>query len=138
MGCPCGHVFASPIAASMRSSSTGDIACSRRSASSWTSSQGTPSMSVRKRSISRWRDDVAGFERDLRAREGLAETGAQFLAQRLASGRGGFQRDLDDRLLGPAGEQVDQIHRVAGRYDAHEVAGDLEVVGSDVDRKSVV
>src|ERR1019366_5350797 len=77
-------------------------------------------------------DDVAGFERDLRAREGLAETGAQFLAQRLASGRGGFQRDLDDGFLGPAGEQVDQIHRVAGRYDAHEVAGDFDVVGSDV------
>ena len=39
----------------MRSSSTGDIACSRRSASSWTSSHGTPSTSVRKRSIRRWR-----------------------------------------------------------------------------------
>ena len=39
----------------MRCSSTGDIACSRRSASSWTSSQGTPRTSVRKRSIRRWR-----------------------------------------------------------------------------------
>ena len=47
IGCPCGHVFASPIAASMRSSSTGDIACSSRSASSWTSSHGTFSTSVR-------------------------------------------------------------------------------------------
>ncbi len=55
IGCPCGQVFASPIAASMRASSTGDIACSSRSASSWTSSQGMPSTSVRKRSMSRWR-----------------------------------------------------------------------------------
>ena len=55
IGCPWGQVLASPIAASIRSSSTGDIACSRRSASSWTSSQGTPRTSVRKRSISRWR-----------------------------------------------------------------------------------
>ena len=43
IGWPCGQVFASPIAASMRSSSTGDIACSSRSASSWTSSHGMPS-----------------------------------------------------------------------------------------------
>ena len=42
IGWPCGHVFASPMAASIRSSSTGDIACSRRSASSWTSSHGMP------------------------------------------------------------------------------------------------
>ena len=35
--------------------STGDIACSSRSASSWTSSHGTPRTSVRKRSIRRWR-----------------------------------------------------------------------------------
>ena len=55
IGCPWGQVFASPIAAFMRSSSTGDMACSRRSASSWTSSQGMPSTSVRKRSMSRWR-----------------------------------------------------------------------------------
>ncbi len=55
IGWPCGHVFASPIAASMRSSSFGDIACSSRSASSWTSSHGIPRTSVRKRSISRWR-----------------------------------------------------------------------------------
>ena len=55
IGWPCGHVFASPIAASMRASSTGDIACSSRSASSCTSSHGIPSTSVRKRSISRWR-----------------------------------------------------------------------------------
>src|SRR3954454_12678601 len=39
----------------MRCSSTGDIACSSRSASSCTSSQGMPSTSVRKRSIRRWR-----------------------------------------------------------------------------------
>src|SRR3954465_325967 len=39
----------------MRSSSTGDIACSSRSASSCTSSQGMPSTSVRKRSIRRGR-----------------------------------------------------------------------------------
>src|SRR3954452_12334337 len=39
----------------MRSSSTGDIACSSRSASSCTSSHGMPSTSVRKRSIRRWR-----------------------------------------------------------------------------------
>ena len=39
----------------MRSSSTGDIACSIRSASSCTSSHGIPSTSVRKRSIIRWR-----------------------------------------------------------------------------------
>ena len=37
----------------------GDIACSRRSASSWTSSHGMPSTSVRKRSISRWRRTIA-------------------------------------------------------------------------------
>src|SRR5207248_21777 len=56
IGWPCGQVLASPIAASIRSSSTGDIACSIRSASSWTSSHGMPSTSVRNRSISRWRD----------------------------------------------------------------------------------
>ena len=39
----------------MRASRTGLIACSRRSASSWTSSQGMPRTSVRKRSMSRWR-----------------------------------------------------------------------------------
>ena len=43
----------------MRSSSTGDIACSSRSASSWTSSQGMPRTSVRKRSIRRWRRTIA-------------------------------------------------------------------------------
>ena len=59
IGWPCGHVLASPIAASIRSSSTGDIACSRRSASSWTSSHGIPRTSVRKRSISRWRRTIA-------------------------------------------------------------------------------
>jgi hypothetical protein len=59
IGWPCGQVFASPIAASMRASSTGDIACSSRSASSCTSSQGMPSTSVRKRSMSRWRRTIA-------------------------------------------------------------------------------
>ena len=59
IGWPWGQVFASPIAASIRSSSTGDIACSSRSASSWTSSQGIPRTSVRKRSISRWRRTIA-------------------------------------------------------------------------------
>src|SRR3954464_12732692 len=38
----------------MRSSSTGDIACSSRSASSCTSSQGMPSTSATKRAIRRW------------------------------------------------------------------------------------
>src|SRR3954447_6023266 len=55
IGWPCGQVLASPMAASIRSSSTGDMACSRRSASSCTSSQGMPSTSVRKRSIRRCR-----------------------------------------------------------------------------------
>ena len=58
-GCPWGQVFASPIAASIRSSRTGDIACSSRSASSWTSSHGMPRTSVRKRSIRRWRRTIA-------------------------------------------------------------------------------
>ena len=55
IGWPWGQVVASPIAARIRSSRTGDIACSIRSASSWTSSQGMPRTSVRKRSIIRWR-----------------------------------------------------------------------------------
>ncbi len=59
IGWPCGHVLASPIAASMRASSTGDIACSSRSASSWTSSHGIISTSVRKRSIRRCRRTTA-------------------------------------------------------------------------------
>ena len=58
IGWPWGQVLASPMAASMRSSSTGDIACSSRSASSCTSSQGTPRTSVRKRSIRRWRRTI--------------------------------------------------------------------------------
>ena len=58
IGWPCGQVFASPMAASIRSSRTGDIACSSRSASSWTSSHGIPRTSVRKRSMSRWRRTI--------------------------------------------------------------------------------
>ena len=79
IGWPWGQVLASPMAAIMRSSSTGDIACSRRSASSWTSSQGTPRTSVRKRSIMRWRrtmssacrapESVKAIARSRRARD---------------------------------------------------------------------
>ncbi len=58
IGWPCGHVFASPMAAIMRASRFGDIACSSRSASSCTSSHGIFSTSVRKRSISRWRRTI--------------------------------------------------------------------------------
>ena len=58
IGWPCGQVLASPIACSMRSSTTGDIQCSSRSASSWTWSQGMSKTSVRKRSISRWRRTI--------------------------------------------------------------------------------
>ena len=40
IGAPCGSVVGSPIAAAMRSISSSDAACSRRSASSWTRSHG--------------------------------------------------------------------------------------------------
>ena len=55
MGWPWGHVLASPTEARTYASNRGVIACSSFSASSWTSSHGTPTVSVRNRSIIRWR-----------------------------------------------------------------------------------
>ena len=58
-----------------------------------------------------------------------ARVRAQMLS-RSASPRGvaGFKRDLDDRLLRAAGEEMNQVHRIAGGHDAHEIAGDFDVV----------
>ena len=50
---------ASPTDALTYASKRGDMACSSRSASSCTSSQGTPTTSVRKRSIRRWRETIS-------------------------------------------------------------------------------
>ena len=70
IGWPWGQVLASPIALSMRSSTTGDIQCSSRSASSCTWSQGMSKTSVRKRSISRWRRTMFGGVLAARVGEG--------------------------------------------------------------------
>ena len=60
------------------------------------------------------------------------EAGAQLFAERFAAGRAGFEGDLDDGLVGSAGEEVDQVHGVAGGYDADEIAGDLDVLRADL------
>ena len=65
-----------------------------------------------------WRDDVGGLEGDLRAGQLAAQGFAQAFAQRFAARRVGLQRDLDDGFLRPAGEQVNQVHRVAGGHHA--------------------
>ena len=53
---------------------------------------------------------------------------AQPLAQRFAAGSVRLQRHLNDGILRSAGEQVDQVHGIAGRDRAHEIAGDPDVV----------
>ena len=58
-------------------------------------------------------------------------------AQSLAARRFGLQRDLDDGFLRPAGEQMDQVYRVAGRNHAHEIAGDPDVVRAGLARDDV-
>ena len=47
MGSPCGSCVGNPSARSMRASSSSEITCSSRSASAWTSSTCTPSVSAR-------------------------------------------------------------------------------------------
>ncbi len=60
-----------------------------------------------------------------------AQGRAQPLPQRFSSWDFGFDGYLNDRFLRPAGEQVDQIHGIAGGHHAHEVAGDRDVVRAD-------
>ena len=73
-------------------------------------------------------DDVAGFERDLRAGQSRREAVAKPFAQGFAARRVRLQGDLNDGFLRAAGEQVDQVDRIAGGHDADEVAGDRDVV----------
>ena len=54
----------------------------------------------------------------------------QALAQSLAARRAGLEGELDDGFLRPAGEEMDQVDRVAGGHYAHEIAGDLDVAVS--------
>src|SRR6188472_4076945 len=103
IGWPCGQVVASPIAARIRSSSTGDIACSIRSASSWTSSKGMPSTSVRKRSIMRWRRTMwapvignpASSSQNMISRYSCSATVASLIASILTT----LDQGRDDRLV---------------------------------------
>ena len=77
------------------------------------------------------RHDIGRFERHLARRQFSCKTRPQLLAQRFAPRRVGLERHLNDRLLRTAGEQMNQIHRIAGRHHADEIAGDFDIVGAD-------
>ena len=132
IGWPCGQVFASPIAASMRSSSTGDIACSRRSASSWTSSHGIPRTSVRKRSMRRWRRTMpSACSRPVSVKEIALSAGARDVAVALQAAD-----HLVDRRRGELhrARDVGAGHREPGLVEPEErlevlLLGDGRVLG---------
>src|SRR5207244_1197419 len=55
--------------------------------------------------------DVGRFEGYLALRKLLAEPCTQFFAKQFSSGRGWLHCDLNNRFLGTAGEQMNQVHR---------------------------
>ena len=122
-GARAGTSCASPTELIIHFSKAGDIACSRRSASSCTSSQAMPTTSVRNRSISRWRPTIAS----------ACSSPSSVNAQRLVLGA----RDVAV-LLEPAQHLVDrrrrELHRArdvrAGdrQLRLHQPVDDLEVL----------
>ena len=74
------------------------------------------------------RDDVGGFKRHLAVGQVAVQIVSDLFAQSFAPRRIRLHGHLNDRFLGSAGEQMDQVDRITRRNDPHEVAGDDHVV----------